>query len=353
MAQGLGHIIDSTYDIVLEDLHKMQCDWVYNLMHSKLKTPKARRILENNKDGRNPCAIWIELKDVYSTSTATDLRIKSLVNYLSSARLDKTTWNGTQANWIIHYEKQSRLHDEIATAKFTDSQKIQFLRTAVSGVPNLANVAKTQETLCRMLGQSPDTLSFENYVSELLHAAELHNGVKSSRSRNSDLQGNIHSVEDNSMNGQDSMGGFGVNVHDIDTDIDDLMQYSSNNHNFKSKSNNKSKNPNLVRLDRDTWFSMSKEEQKAWDTLSDASKKAIIAFGAKKRDKESANKSNNFKANNHETESGTASGNEDDENRVWEVSTHDLSEGSALKPTSKSNDTSEAPIRHLIWIFIS
>ncbi len=75
--------------------------------------------------------------------------------------------------------------------------------------------------------------------------------------------------------------GYEANVHeqDIDTPVDELMVMQAD----ISSSKTQGSQMRPVRMDFQTWKSLTKDEQQAWDKISDKSKLAIYEYGAKRR----------------------------------------------------------------------
>ena len=68
---------------------------------------------------------------------ANNLRTATISNYVTSVRLHKIDFRGNLSTWILNFNEQIRLHNDMVTAdedKISDGQAVNFLEAAVSGI---------------------------------------------------------------------------------------------------------------------------------------------------------------------------------------------------------------------------
>ena len=105
---------------------------------------------------------------------------------------------------------------------------------------------------------------------------------------------------------------YDLNVHDIDTDIDELMSFEVNqaqrgsssrsfpNSNFGNRSNGYNNRIINVRMSRETWEKLIKKDQESWDLISDSGKQTILNYVRNDRFKNTPKKpSDNLKLRNN------------------------------------------------------
>ena len=175
---------------------------------------------------------------------------------------------------------------------------------AVAGTPELCNVLNLHNVASRAAGVTTP-ITWDVYVGLLIEQAEVHDAANTSTS-NPKPHRMVNNHELDFDNNEDNNGPYDspyeVAIHDFKTPIKSLMIHQMD------------RGPQTTRrvsLNRDTWRSLSKDDQVAWDRMSDAGKKSIVTY-AKNRgkisnklsDNKPANQTTTYRSvNNHEAQS--------------------------------------------------
>ena len=116
--------------------------------------------------------MWIEFEEYYDHSMAAQLRSSKHSSYITSTRLNKTTWRGTISSYLLHFKEQLRLYEETADQPYTDMQKMQFLQNALAGTPELNCVYRHHSAAARAAGIR-ESITFEEYFAMLMEVANV------------------------------------------------------------------------------------------------------------------------------------------------------------------------------------
>ena len=83
---NLEHAIDDDDDYVPSnpDLDSAQMNWLHNAWESTITVPSAKAILIKNRDEKNTRVIWKEITTTHARSQATEIRIGSLMSFVSA-----------------------------------------------------------------------------------------------------------------------------------------------------------------------------------------------------------------------------------------------------------------------------
>ena len=108
-SQDLQHVVDSSIVPTDMELDALQRKWVYKVLVDVAKTPITKTIVDNHYDDKDTRAIWDEIQKHYDGSMTTQLHSQRLSTYLTSARLDRINWKGTQQTAILNYKQQANI----------------------------------------------------------------------------------------------------------------------------------------------------------------------------------------------------------------------------------------------------
>lgn len=351
-SQGLTHLIEEDYVPPNEELDIAQRQWLYSVFESIYKDQTAAKIVIAHIDDKDTRAIWKELCEELDNSMTTELRSEQLSTFLSSTRLDKVTnWRKGQESFILHWAEKARTYNEITPdAKFNDKQLVRHLSHCVSQVPNLATVLNTWKTAQRATGRYDQQVTFAEYVQLLQTAAQTYDG---SRKSNYNPRAS-RSVNVNEMREFDDDPGneYELYSHEAEEEeFDRLFVFqsdgnSSNGQKFnRSSYNNNSSGTSRVRMDYETWKSLSKTDQDAWDGVSDDGKKKILEYVTKRMARQQSANVHKQSVNTHifedDDEDKELETNKHEENSKIEASTHD---------TKPYNGASENTKRDLLYM---
>ena len=296
-AFGIANVIEDfkTYVPTDRDADKMQMDWFFNILMLKCVSPVARVIVMKHKDTKNTRLIWKELVERFNSSMAAELKLNQLSTYCTSNRYKDGAWRGTQGNYILHFVEQVRIYNELSDGPFTEKQSIRFLSQALMGVPNLEDVYQNTIAARKAAGINAP-LKFEEYQQILLNKATVYDNSNTRRPtpRRSVNKAQVSFQDDSESEHEYD---YSVNVHeldddtemDMDTPLDYLINQAamsrpqSNFRKFgKYSQGSGGKQKKKVFMDKETWHTLSKDDQTVWDTLTDQAKGSILAYARKK-----------------------------------------------------------------------
>jgi hypothetical protein len=217
------------------------------------------------------------------------LKAQQISTFLTSKRLHDGTWRGSQANFILNWKEQSRVHNDISPDPFTDPQLINFLHACVSGTPNLSQVLTLRNTASRAAGVTTP-YTFSEYVQALLEQAAVHDAGRT-HTTNPRARRSVNQMEiifdDNTTGNME----YEVCVHDMDTSIDQLSVFQSDTNPVRRK----------VMMNKSTWTSLEKDDQVNWDRITDKGKQTILFYHSNRESSSQGNNSGyNCQANVHE-----------------------------------------------------
>lgn len=331
-SHSLAHLIDDTYVVDDPDLDQAQRGWLYSVLQTAFKAPMAKTIVTKHLTDKDTRAVWKEMCEYYDSSMTSVLRSQQISSYLTSTRLHQLQWKGSQTNFILHWVEQARIYNEVSKHPFQEMQLITFLNSCLSGTPNLSQVLTLHQTAKKAAGITTD-IKLPEYVALLLDQAQIHD-AGNNHSTNPRLRRSVNTHElifedSNPDNTGDGYEIFKTEIHDHETPIELLV-------------NRTEQGPRRPRVDSNTWHNLTKDDQVAWDTVSDKGKMAIMTYAAKNSSKftNSTGILKNFEkktrfshdtkptrqAHSHEQSSddqGTGAG-EDTSGPTIEVSTHQL-----------------------------
>ena len=192
---------------------------------------------------------------------------EALLNYLITSRLNDGLWKGSAADYSLHWEKQVTLHNDKSQHKIVESHQRQHLQNAVAGIPELATVKNTAAAIAKTTKQA---ITFDTHLELLTTAAQqcdiniakIHPTNKRRPRRDAHQAEPVDSDDDCNIHFHDA-----CDHHDFDTSIYDINAGQQNTPNRR---------PNRPRLHKDVWRSLSYDDRRAWDQLSDAGKLSVI-----------------------------------------------------------------------------
>jgi hypothetical protein len=272
---GLCHLIDPAYVPKNPDLHTQQNYWMYNVLEDKLKTSIGRTTIKQHMSSKSVLNIWMALCGHYDRSIAAELKAQSLSTYITSTRLATSSWRGTYSAFLSHFLEQLRLYDEVAREPYTEQQKIQFLNTSMIGVAKLEDCLMNL-TSARKASGNTTLLNLEEYVQNIQNICTVHDNGQRMTARGPIRSSNTHQFE----HGTSDMTEYAheMNIHDFDTPIETFLDVNKANRRSVPVSK-----PRKVFLSRETWIRLSKQDQVAWDTVSEDGKNIILDYVTERR----------------------------------------------------------------------
>jgi hypothetical protein len=118
IAQAFAHVIVNVFNPKYKprgseekDLFTLQLYYIYAIFCSNLKTDFRQKLVRDYKSSQNAQAIWKELSNDAEKSTVAQLNATDLLQYTHTARVEN--WKGTTLSFILHYQEQIRLYDQL------------------------------------------------------------------------------------------------------------------------------------------------------------------------------------------------------------------------------------------------
>ena len=294
-SQGLQELIDSTHVPADAAADLLKKKWLFKIMQDTMLAPHAKAIVQKHLAQKDTRAIWKEVTDHYSGSMVSQIRSQTISSYITSVRLHSSNWRGSQSNFVLHFAEQCRLYNEITEPadNYSDGMKIQFLNAAVAGTPNLSGVLFNRRTAIKAATAArgaapvagggappaPPAVTFDEYVADLLDAASVYDsGITTTRSRRSAHKTELE-FDDGSFQVDDAHEDLQANAHEFDIDTPlELIVHQASSRSSSMPSNEKRR----VFMNRDTWRSLKKDDQEAWDRVSEEGKQSILGYVARK-----------------------------------------------------------------------
>ena len=307
-AGGLSHLIDPKYVPPPGDvaLFEAQMNWLYKALIDNVANGTGLRILREHLVDKDTRVIWSEFEKHFGSSIACQIRKQSLATYLMcDCKFTTINWKGKIIEYLAHFNEKAREYQELAEKgeEFTDSQLVNMLNNAVTGVPGLQEVLNHHRVAAKAASRtlasngtlvSSNVMSYDELLEALMHQAQI---IDQAQSGNKKFFAQRHSLsvygldESDDDDDEDEGDGISANVHNINTPIEQLVNRGGTRHRG-ARGNTKCFN---LRLKSSDWDNMPVNDRKLWAQMSDEGRKALIAA------KEPEEPRNKMEAKIHET----------------------------------------------------
>ena len=291
-----------------KELFLEQNTYLYDVLNSVLQTTMGKHYVRQFESSRNAQKVWSEFDNYMRHSTRGDIELSGLLSDLTSLRLS-SNYRGTTQDFIADWMNKLRRYEQLTplSAHFPDPLKKTMLQNAIDNISAFRTV-KTNEQLEIAKGRGP--LSFPVYVTLLRDAATIYDeNISPSKSQPRRLvnmhetdHGTVYEYEDEAYVNQD------LGVFD---DSYNFHTYAINEASRKPLSPRR--RPSLR---RELWNKLSREDQMAWDKLSDFAKWTIIlslrSNPLQRSSLDQTKPPSSFKANLLETQDPSISADKDD-----------------------------------------
>ena len=267
--QGVSRVLDRNFQPQTYDdkvLFREQQQYLYAVFVRILRTDKSKAIVRKYKSTFDAQSIYRELQEYATNSTQAVLDSNTLLQYITTARIDDGTWNSTTEKFVLHWMEQVRLYEELVdpTAALVDAVKLTLITNAVRGHPKLSGVYNVAVQLASQTGQRVD---YEQYSDLLLSECAQADAAfaQSPRKAHHNVYMSALAIND----GEDDALFFSADEADYNIDSDP-MTLMANAHRHRELSANR------VLMQSEQWKRVSPDGQKIWDQLSDADKAVIL-----------------------------------------------------------------------------
>ena len=237
-----------------KELFALQLHYVYALFCSHLKTDFGRKLVRDHELTQNAQAIWRELSDDAEKSTVAQLNATDLLQYVHTARIEN--WKGTTLSFILHYQEQIRLYDQLQppNEQTSDHAKMIYLQNAVYANKELRSVQTTGSQLALANGTVPTYKDYEALIKSAASTYDrAHAPVKRQPTRSAERtdiwDANLTESYHDANGPNDYEFGF-----DIDTPTDVVQAHMRDQSGM---------------IPKETFGQLSAESRKAWTQLSD------------------------------------------------------------------------------------
>ena len=226
---------------------------------------------EYNRDARS---LYFELHRFYTESTQASLDAQNVMTWLTTARLGNGKWRRTTYEFVLHFEEKVDQYNSLCRTNqsaINDHQTMTLLQNAVSPIRELSNVSQQLEILFMTSGVTADYMQYRNL---LLSACSQYD--RSRAQANTTV--NVHNAEVTSEFTSDHDDQHSECDHNMD---DDLSTSEDNADDDMHDVNMMQRFVNQLRLNKETWNTISSTDQAAWDKLSPEGKQTILNFVSK------------------------------------------------------------------------
>jgi hypothetical protein len=128
-------------------------------------------LVRDYKSSQNAQAIWKELSNDAGKSTVAQLNATNLLQYTHTAQVEN--WKGTMLSFILHYQEQIRLYDQLQppNKQTSNHAKMIYLQNAVYAIEELRSVQTTGSQIALANGTVP---TYKDYKALLKSAASTY-----------------------------------------------------------------------------------------------------------------------------------------------------------------------------------
>jgi len=258
--------------------------YMYSVLDKSLKTTYGKHLVKKYEKTYDAQAIWRDLTQHASTSATAIIETEKILRKVTTIKLNKDTWRGTNEGFVLHFDEELDLYNNLVenpSSILNDSLKMTLLKTAVSEVPELQRI-KDQADMEQVFSHGQHSLDYNEYKSLLLSACatldERRGYHRSSRGSTSSSRRAYH-IEQDAYAGDDH--GFIDESQDDRDYFEDRLQYDIN---VANQGKNR-RRPFRPSVNKETWNSLPDEEKKKWDAMSQDAKALILGYSKKLAEK--------------------------------------------------------------------
>jgi len=278
-SQNLTHLVDPTYVVVDEDVHKAQQRFLYKVLRDHVLHHEAKAIVKANAKTKDTALIWKQICETYDKSMSTSLNGDAVLGWLTGSRLDDGKWARTQGECITFYgDRINKFNEMCPDSEINDMQGVCMLQNSIANVPNLANVLIAWRQTKAAAGLS-DKITLRQFIALLAQQAQVYDNGRIRSGRNCCRSAANHELD------------YEVNAHNVDEDEESLEEWFEANvmnqrdpnagrylgnkngnkssrfkkpQNTKCQANQMQGNQSRAFMNRETWISLEDSDKKAW-----------------------------------------------------------------------------------------
>jgi hypothetical protein len=275
-AHGCENILSRVYvpdptDADETNLFSEQNKFMYDVFLMILKTPMGKHFIRLYENSRNAQAVWKDLIGYMKTSTRADLEIEGLMTSLTSYRFT-SNYKGNVQSFILEWLDRMRQYEDFThtSAHFPEVMKKAMLQNALMTLKIFKDLKISEQFDCAK-GKGP--VAYHEYVKLVQQVAGGYDAAQQVERRPPPRQAHMseyHQYDD------DYHGGYEASHEGNDFDEDgqyfgSMSVFQANRE--RQPPGNFRKRPSLPKA---VWSILSREDQLAWDQISDNSKFKII-----------------------------------------------------------------------------
>jgi hypothetical protein len=261
--QGLDNVLNKAYVPINQsecDLFDSQKNYLYSVLIDRLQTENALAILKEHEKDKDSQKIIAEVVNYYENSAMAKNRASTLFSQITSTRIHSTRWNGTMRNFILNWTDKIREYRRLSgpSNHINDSTKKAILVNLVKPDPKLNDV------IIRDLQRQRDgerEYPYEIFLEHILQTADIIDGAIGSTRKTASV--NVHqqyaALEHEWYSEEDIDP---TSFYDQDDNYYDEGRYTLN---VARNSKRREFGPTL---DKATWVSLDKDDQRAWNAVS-------------------------------------------------------------------------------------
>ena len=239
---------------------------MYSVAESTLKTDKGQELVRLHEEEFDVQTIYKELIEYHAKSTKATQNASDLLSYITSHRLGEDSWSGNTESYVVHWKETVRQYHELipVNQRLVEEQQLVMLQNAIHPVPELRAVKERAESE-RVLNGT--IMTFAQYSTLLQSACQQYDSARrtNTRSRRPAVTRHVYMHEFDDFNNNDDNGQDDLSF-DIDTPVDVINAFAAQTKHLASS-----------RMNFKIWNSLSTDEKKLWDQLSDETKALILS----------------------------------------------------------------------------
>ena len=271
-AHGMNDVLDPDYvprNPTDEKVFDFRNGWMYTVFVKTLQTENGRQIVRKYEAEADAQSVYRDLVAYYRKSTFARTTARDILKYLVRTSID-SHWNGTTQAFVLHFLEQVRQYRKLKDddGALGDAVVFELLQQSVSTVPDLRQVEVTAEVAAQKDGTD---LSLDQYKASLISAAVVYDDSVPVKKPSRRRLVNSSTVVDPSDDSDDE------DPFTIDTPISTVKAFATKQ---SRPSSTDSSRDAAVHIPSDFWRQLSREDQRAWSSISSAGKAVLLSAGS-------------------------------------------------------------------------
>jgi hypothetical protein len=172
-AHGFQNVMDPNFkpdnEPIKQKLFRLKSTFVYSILDDIIDSDMGKTIVRKYTDTMDGQKAFAELVDYYNQSIQAELSSSDILDYLVTARFNRT-WKGSAQQFILHWTNQLRVLDAMspATERISSDLRLRLLQNSVEDVEELSTVHNQSQF---EVAKGGTKLTFDKYLPLLNTAA--------------------------------------------------------------------------------------------------------------------------------------------------------------------------------------